>query len=251
MIKYADRGLVSNGLNLELYKKLFWICSGIFLLLYHAILLAMNLSEDNFIEKTITGSLCCDPSKPLSLSKYFTENSKNIVLRVSFVSFNMGYSLILYLNVKTSRNILKSNSNRVKAQIGIFRRNILTLKETILVMFVATLLELTRIVMAHYALTNQERGGADFRTTIYVINIILNLLIHDIIIGVILPCKVVYNMEEEVPELTSVSEPIDSFSARPLQLTPRRDVEMFEIDQPRPHQQRNRHYFSYLPPVNI
>ena len=106
MIKYADRGLVSNGLNLELYNKLFWICSAIFLLLYHAILLAMNLSEDNFIEKTITGSLCCDPSKPLSLSKYFTENSRNIVLRVSFVSFNMGYSLILYVNVTTLRNIL-------------------------------------------------------------------------------------------------------------------------------------------------
>ena len=112
-------------------------------------------------------------------------------------------------------------------------------------------MELTRIVIAQYALTNHEKRGADFRTTISVINIILNLLVNDILIGVIIPCKVFYNMVEEVPELTSVIEPIDSFYVRPLELTPRRDVEMFEIEQPRPRQERKRHYFSYLPPVNI
>ena len=115
-------------------------------------------------------------------------------------------------------------------------------------MFVVTLMELTRIVIAQYALTNQERRGADFRTTIYVINIILNLLVNDILIGVILPCKVLYNMVEEIPELTSVIEPIDSFYVRPVELTPRRDVKI-EIDQAPP--KINRNYFSYLPQVNI
>ena len=149
---------MSRGLNLQLYNKLFWLSSGIFLLLYHAILLAMNLQEEDFIQKTITGSLCSNPSKPVvCLSKYFTENSKNIVLRVSFVGFNMGYSLILYFLVTTSRNILRNNSNRVKAQIGIFRRNIWTLKETIVQMIVVSLMELTRIELIYYALKTRRR----------------------------------------------------------------------------------------------
>lgn len=247
MIKYADRGLVSRGLNLQLYNKLFWLSSGIFLLLYHAILLAMNLQEEDFIQKTITGSLCSNPSKPVvCLSKYFTENSKNIVLRVSFVGFNMGYSLILYFLVTTSRNILRNNSNRVKAQIGIFRRNIWTLKETIVQMIVVSLMELTRIELIYYALNNQEKG-ADFRKTIYIINVVLNLLVNDILIGVILPCKVVYNMFEEMPVSKS---PIDSFYARPRAPIPRRDVEI-EMARPRQETPRKTNYFSYLPQVDI
>ena len=81
MIQYSERGLVSRGLNIDLYNKLFWTCSFIFLLLYHAIIMAMNLREENFVSKTISGSLCSDPSKPFSLSKHWTNNSKNIVLR--------------------------------------------------------------------------------------------------------------------------------------------------------------------------
>ena len=81
MIKYAERGLVSNGLNIDLYNKLFWTCSSIFLLLYHTAITATNLQEENFTDKTISGSLCSDPSKPFNLSKYWTEQSKNIVLR--------------------------------------------------------------------------------------------------------------------------------------------------------------------------
>ena len=87
MIKYSERGLVSGGLNL--YNKLFWTCSSIFLLLYHTIITAMNLREENFIDKTISGSLCSDPSKPFTLSKYWTGNgnSKNIVLRTVIDTF--------------------------------------------------------------------------------------------------------------------------------------------------------------------
>ena len=117
-------------------------------------------------------------------------------------------------------------------------------------MFVASLMELTRIEIAYYALTNQEKG-ADFRKTIYIGNTILNLLVNDIFIGVILPCKVVYNMLEEIPESTRVIHPpIDSFYVRPMELTPRRDFEE-KIDQPPQQVQSNRKYFSYLPQVDI
>ena len=47
MIKYAERGLVSNGPNIELYNKLFWVNTSIFLLLYHSIMTAMNLRGDS------------------------------------------------------------------------------------------------------------------------------------------------------------------------------------------------------------
>ena len=81
MIQYSERGLVSDGLNIDLYNKLFWTCSAVFILLYHAIIAAINLREENFIDKTITGSLCSDPCKPFNISKHLT-NSKNIVYRL-------------------------------------------------------------------------------------------------------------------------------------------------------------------------
>ena len=127
---------------------------------------------------------------------------------MAFVSFNMGYSLLLYVLVATSRNILKQNSQCVKSQIGIFRRNILTLKETILQMFVLTLMEFSRIAIAHYAVKNQERGGSALRTTIYIVNIILNLLVNDILIGVLIPCKAFYNMVTEISDESNIIYPI-------------------------------------------
>ena len=81
MIQYSERVLVSRGFNIDLYNKLFWTCTFFSLLLYHSMIMAMNLREENFVSKTISGSLCSDPSKPFSLSKYWTNHSKNLVLR--------------------------------------------------------------------------------------------------------------------------------------------------------------------------
>ena len=64
--------------------------------LYHTIITAVNLRKENFVQRTISGSMCSDPSKPFNLSKYWIKNSKNIVLRICFVSFSMGYSFILF-----------------------------------------------------------------------------------------------------------------------------------------------------------
>ena len=63
MIRYAERGLVSNGPNLDLYNKLFWISTCVFLLINHTLIYIITITEENFTDKTVPGSLCSDPSK--------------------------------------------------------------------------------------------------------------------------------------------------------------------------------------------
>ena len=75
-------------------------------------------------------------------------------------------------------------------------------------MFVLTLMEFSRIAIAHYAVENQERGGSALRTTIYIVNIILNLLVNDILIGVLIPCKAFYNMVTEISDESNIIYPI-------------------------------------------
>ena len=237
MIKYAERGLVSNGLNIDLYNKLFWTSSSIFLFLYHTIIAAVNIKEENLIMKTITGSLCSDPSKPFTLSKYWTENSKNIVIRICFVSFNMGYSSILALAALTSHKIRQVNSYRVKTQIGKFRRNILTLKETVTPMFLVTFMEVIRTLVVQYALTNEDQGE-ELKKTAYNLILILNLIINDLVLGVILPCIVISNINTEIPESSNgnnaISPESNSFYTRSIEVTPRRDFEILQSPQDGP-----------------
>ena len=237
MIKYSERGLVSGGPNLELYNKLFWTATSIFLLLYHTIMMAVNLREDNFVQRTISGSMCSDPSKPFNLSKYWTENSKNIVLRVCFVSFTMGLSFILFYQARTSRTILKQNSRRVKVQIGKFRRNILTLKETVTPMVLLTVTEIARILVVQQTLAHEEQGE-DLRKTTKNIIIVLNLLVSDLLISVILPCIVATNIYNEIPELRNTTSSVGPqtiscfYTRKPRQLVPRRDVQIYPDLQP-------------------
>ena len=240
MIKYSERGLVSSGPNLELYNKLFWTATSIFLLLHHAIITAVNLREENFVQRTISGSLCSDPSKPFNLNKYWTENSKNIVLRVCFVSFSMGYSFILFYLARTSRTILSQNSRRVKVQIGKFRRNILTLKETVTPMFLLTFTEIARILILQRTLAHEEQGEGeeDLRKTSNNIIIILNLLVNDLLLGVVMPCLLAARILKEIPELRNtaraVSPRTDSsfYTDKPGNLVPRRDFHVSPNVQP-------------------
>ena len=238
MIKYSERGLVSGGPNLELYNKLFWTATSIFLLLYHTMMTAVMLREENFVQRTITGSMCSDPSKPFNLSKYWTENSKNIVMRVSFIGFSMGYSLILFYLARTSRTILKQNSRRVKVQIGKFRRNILTLMETVTPMFLLTVTEIARILIVQRTLTHEEQGE-DLRKNAKNIIIILNLLVNDLLISVILPCIVAANIFDEIPELrkspSAVRPQTNSsfYTTRPGKLVPRREAQIYPDPQPK------------------
>ena len=253
MIKYSERGLVSGWPNLELYNKLFWTATSIFLLLYHTIMTAVNLREENFVQRTITGSMCSDPTKPFNLSKYWTENSKNIVLRISFVSFSMGYSFILFYLARTSRTILKQNSKEVKVQIGKFRRNILTLKETVTPMFLLTFTEIARILIVQQTLEHEEQGEHLRKTTKNII-IILNLLVNDLLISVILPSIVAGNIFIEIPELRnticSVSPQTNSsfYTKRQGNLVPRRDLQIYPDQQPARQVVRPR-YCSQLPEV--
>ena len=237
MIKYSERGLVSGGPNLELYNKLFWTATSIFLLLYHAIMLAVNMKEENFIQRTISGSMCSDPSKPFNLSKYWTENSKNIVMRVCFISFSMGYTFILFYRGRTSRTILKQNSRRVKVQIGKFRRNILTLKETVIPMFLLTFTEIARILILQRTLTHEEQGE-DLRKTTNKIIIILNLLVNDLLLSVAMPCIVSVNIYNEIPELRNTAGAVSPqanssfYTVSQRNLVPRRDIQICPIPQP-------------------
>ena len=228
---------MSGGPNLELYNKLFWTATSIFLLLYHTIITAVNLKEENFVQRTISGSICSDPTKPFNLSKYWTENSKNIVLRICFIGFSMGYSFILFYLARTSRTILKQNSRRVKVQIGKFRRNILTLKETVVPMFLLTFTELARILILQRTLTHEEQGE-DLRNTANNIIVILNLLVNDLLIGVLLPGIVSANMLREIPELRNTANAVSPqasssfYAIGPRNLLPRRDVQISGETQP-------------------
>ena len=226
MIRYAERGLVSNGPNLDLYNKLFWTSTSVFLLLYHAGITIINLSEKNFTDKTVSGSLCSDPSKSFRLSKWWTEGSKHIVMRVSFVGLNMLYSTILTLSALRSKKIRKLNSDLVKPQIGKFRRHILTLKETITPMLVLTFMELSRVIIVQYALTNQQQGE-QLRKTLNVMTIVLNVTVNDLVLGVFFPCQVLSNISREIPQPSpACSAPSRApFYSRPVEIVPRRDFQ--------------------------
>ena len=237
MIEYSERGLVSSGPNLELYNKLFWTATSIFLLLCHAIMMAVNMREENFIQNTISGSMCSDPSKPFDLSTYWTENSKNIVMRVSIITFSMGYSFIFFYRGRTSRKILKQNSRRVKVQIGKFRRNILTLKETVMPMILLTFTEIARILIVQRTLTHEDQGE-DLRKTTNKIIIILNLLVNDLLLSVAMPCLVAVNIYNEIPELRNTAGAVrpqtnsSFYTVSQRNLVPRRDCQSWPNPQP-------------------
>ena len=277
MIQYSERGLVSRGLNIDLYNKLFWTCTFFSLLLYHSMIMAMNLREENFVSKTISGSLCSDPSKPFSLSKYWTNHSKNLVLRnvidrkneltntsdckmtwacfsilfkslmifhrVCFVSFSLGYSAILVVSAVTSHKIRKCNSYHVKTQIGKFRRNILTLSETMTPMLLLTLTELSRVMILQYSLTYQETEHQRKRITNILI-IILNIVTNDLVLGVFLPCKVISNLVRDMPDRSPRTE-ASFYTRAPRFLVGRR------VAETRPGGMVTSRLQASLPPVEI
>ena len=146
-----------------------------------------------------------------------------ITLRVCFVSFSLGYSAMLVVSAMTSHKIRKCNSYHVKTQIGKFRRNILTLSETVTPMFLLTLTELSRVMILQYYLTYEEAEHQRRRITNILI-IILNIVTNDLVLGVFLPCKVISNLVRDMPDRSH--QTLASFYTRPPRdLVGRRVVE--------------------------
>ena len=108
-------------------------------------------------------------------------------VRVSFVSFSLGLTTILAVSAVTSHKIRKCNSYQVKTQIGKFRRNILTLSETLTPMLLLTMIELIRVMIIQYSLTYEETDYQK-RKGIHILLIVLDVTINDLVLGVFLTC---------------------------------------------------------------
>ena len=171
-----------------------------------------------------------------------------IFLRVCFVSFSLGYSVMLVVSAMTSHKIRKWNSYHVKTQIGKFRRNILTLSETVVPMFLLTLTELSRVMILQYSLTYEEAEHQKRRITNIII-IILNIVINDLVLGVFLPCKVIFNLVRDIPDRSDQTTMASFYTRAPRDLVGRRVVETRPSGGGGPVLV-TRHHAS-LPPVEI
>ena len=169
-------------------------------------------------------------------------------VRVSFVSFSLGLTTILAVSAVTSHKIRKCNSYQVKTQIGKFRRNILTLSETLTPMLLLTMIELIRVMIIQYSLTYEETDYQK-RKAIHILLIVLDVIINDLVLGVFLPCKVISNLVRDMPERSDQSERSFYTSGAGGVVMPRREMETGR--ERRGVVMVNRRQFATLPPVEI
>ena len=192
MVKYADRGLAENGSVSPLFETLYFlVCVSLFSVFsIFAFYYLLNQNPD----KKSSFHLAC-MGEPVDSSNFESMKSITLIFALTLplllILISMFCSIQYYLH---SRGF----SKKVPAIFGIYRRNILSLKETFVftIAFFA-LFYLHSIVLKFHNLF----GLSSDMIRIYLLTncLVINILIE----GIILPVYILWNLHEKMPELFS------------------------------------------------
>ena len=231
MVKYADRGLAENGSVSPLFETLYLlVCVSLFSVFsIFAFYYILNQNPD----KKSSFHLGC-MGEPVDSSNFESMKSITLIFALTLplllILISMFCSIQYYLH---SRGF----SKKVPAIFGIYRRNVLSLKET----FVFTITFFVLFYFHSFVLKFHNLFGLS--SDMFRIYFLTNCLVINILIeGIILPLYILWNLHEKMPGLFSnqkVSELKFNFICN-QNMEPRRLCESVKI----------KHVSMYLKKIN-
>ena len=208
---YAERGLVKNGIVLKTFNQLYYLfCSIPFTVV---IVLLTFLKED------ILNNRC---------SKILEEPVEFAFLRNEGYTHRISLVVLIHLLYFCSSHLVKRKSKHSKkppAIIGRFQRNILTFKDTVILV---TIVMIT--MMPPYFISNLF-GLFNIHLNNSYSNLFLNSVLT-FVVGVVFPSYIIYNLENTLPDFFSNSYEAKNnmnFYVRKPYVEPRRGLKFSDI----------------------
>ena len=189
MIKYAERGLINNGLVSPLFETLYWL---VYVSLFSVFLIFATynslLSKDPN-DKSNYHLVCI--KQPAS-SDFKSTKSLTLILSLTVPFFIILIAMFCSISYFLP---LKKRSSRI---IGNYRRNVLSLKETfIYTILILVLFFLYSMVLRFHTVFGFSVDGIRFFAFTH------SLVIHQLLEGIVWPIFILWNMHDKMPELFS------------------------------------------------
>ena len=185
MVKYADRGLLVHGSVSPLFETLYFVVCVTLFSVFSVFTLYKFLDSNptyNYHLMCIQQSADPDFESMKSITLFFALSFPFFVIFIS-----MFCSILHYLRSRKKSNI-----------IGHYRRNILSLKETVFyAIFILVLLLFHSTVMKFHHYFGFSANGLRLFSFTY------TLLVHQLCEGIIFPFYILWNLYETMPEFYS------------------------------------------------
>ena len=201
-MKYADRGLVENGLVSPLFEKLYLVMAVSLLSVFSLFGFYWYLNRDP--DKTSNFQLMCRRQE-VDWSNFDAMKSISLMLALTFpllmILISMFIAIFYFLR---SRGI----SKRVPPIIGNYRRNILSLRET----FAYMIFCFFNFYLNSFMLKFHNRFGFSV-DMIRIYGFSSSLIVNNLLEGIVWPLFILWNLNEKMPEFYSNQKVEDKYKS--------------------------------------